>query len=110
MRLASTVTELREAHRILHKRIHQALQNNDTIEISYGAWHERDRHMLTFYIVTPKYEKELVTWVDEDYQEAIEDGFINPRDIYETFVNWCRHGAGVGTSTLAKVRFNVHPN
>jgi hypothetical protein len=61
----------------------QNLSIDDTI---HDQWHERDRHNLVLYMKNEdgSFGDTIVEWWDEDYEEAVEDGFIDPRRPHET--------------------------
>jgi hypothetical protein len=51
---------------------------NDT---RVDTWFERDRANVALYAVTPEDENALIVeWWDDDVQQAVTDGFLNPRN------------------------------
>lgn len=51
-----------------------------------ATWHERDRNYLALHLKggDDGHGDTLVEWWDEDYVQAVEDGFINPRRLHES--------------------------
>lgn len=49
-------------------------------------WHERDRNSLILYVKDEDggFGDSIVEWWDEDYVQAIEDGFLEPRRLHES--------------------------
>ncbi len=53
-----------------------------------STWFERDRaHVDLMYADT---EETIVEWWDEAVEEAIEDGFLNPRDYLGSALEYAR--------------------
>lgn len=51
-----------------------------------GEWHERDRNSLVLYLKDEDGEagEPIIEFWDEDYVQAVDDGFIDPRNPHES--------------------------
>lgn len=56
---------------------------DDTIT---DEWHERDRNYLILYMKDEDggFGDSIAEWWDEDYVQAIEDGFLDPRSLHDS--------------------------
>jgi len=59
-------------------------------------WHERDRDYLILYVKDESggFGDSIAEWWDEDYHQAIEDGFLDPRRLHESAFE-CAEQAGL---------------
>ena len=67
-------------------------QSNTAVE----TWFERDRAYVGLYPVDDEgkpdtNKKAIVEWWDEDVNEAIEDGFLDPRDLHGSALDYAKH-------------------
>jgi len=51
-------------------------------DTSLHTWEERDRAMVE--LRNKKTEKTLVIWWDDDVNQAVEDGFLDPSNLHES--------------------------
>ena len=56
---------------------------------SVDTWFERDRASVIVYEGEIG-EKVVVEWWDEEVQELVEDGFLNPRDWEGSAIEYCK--------------------
>lgn len=57
-------------------------QQLDIDDTEIETWFERDRGMVM--LLNKETEEEIVEWWDEDLQQAIEDGFLDPKDFHKS--------------------------
>ena len=51
------------------------------------TWFERDRSYVILYDAN---NKEVIEWWDQDVQQAIEDGFLNPKDYLGSAIEYAK--------------------
>ena len=55
-------------------------------DTSLHTWSERDRAHVE--LRNKKTEKTLIEWWDDEVNEAIEDGFLDPRNLHESVYDY----------------------
>ena len=66
----------------------RAEQDAEDTGLELHTWFERDRaHVELRYVRTGK---TLIEWWDEDLAEAVEDGFLDPRDWFGSAVEYAK--------------------
>ena len=55
-------------------------------DTSLHTWEERDRSHVE--LRNKKTEKTLIEWWDDEVNEAIEDGFLDPRSLHESVYDY----------------------
>jgi hypothetical protein len=53
------------------------------------TWFERDRQHVN--LINKLTDQTIVEWWDESVSEAIEDGFLNPKDYHQSAYEYARH-------------------
>ena len=60
----------------------------DIDETEIDTWFERDRAMVM--LLNKKTGEEIIEWWDEDVQQAIEDGFLDPKDYHRSAYEYAK--------------------
>lgn len=70
------------------KKEYKKLQKGTELQedVTVDTWFERDRKM----VMVKKDDDEVVTWWDEEVDQLIDDGFLNPRDIEGSAIEYAR--------------------
>ena len=71
-------------------------QNGDEIEVN--TWFERDRA----HVALTKNGETVVEWWDDDVQQAIEDGYLNPRDWKGSAIEYAKEMGLLGIDESAE--------
>lgn len=59
-----------------------------SIATEIHTWFERDRAHVELRAV--RTERTIIEWWDEEVQEAIEDGFLNPKDYHKSALEYAK--------------------
>jgi len=63
-------------------------QQLDIDDTKIETWFERDRGMVA--LLNKNTEEDIVEWWDEDLQQAVEDGFLNPKDYHRSAFEYAK--------------------
>jgi len=81
----------------------------DESNTAVDTWFERDRQYVGLYPIDDEGKPDtnknaIIEWWDDDVSEAIEDGFLDPRDWHSSALNYAKHLGIIKESKRINIR------